>query len=140
MPVASWRKQYRAAAVPGRPFFIVRYRTENLRPVVDDRGLRAFEFDAKGARDAMTVSDLIAKLSRYPSDTRVTLLDPDEGWLLPIEIARLPADGCNREVDFIAITADATSDEIEGLAGGSQRRSIGRHAGSGHHQQDDLGG
>jgi hypothetical protein len=63
----------------------------------------------------MTVSDLIAELSRYPADARVTLLDPDNGWLLPIQIARLPADGCNRKIDFIAITADSTSDEIEGL-------------------------
>lgn len=63
----------------------------------------------------MIVADLIAKLSGYPGDARVTLLDPEKGWLLPIEIARLPADGRNREVDFIAITADNTSDEIEGF-------------------------
>jgi hypothetical protein len=30
----------------------------------------------------------------------------------------LSADGSNREVDFIAITADSASDEIEGLANG----------------------
>jgi hypothetical protein len=69
----------------------------------------------------MTVSDLIAKLSGYPADARVTLLEPEKGWLLPIEIARLPADGCNREVDFIAITADSTSDEIEGLVAERKR-------------------
>ena len=66
----------------------------------------------------MTVSDLIAKLSRYPADARVTLLCPDKQWLLPIEITHLSADGSNREVDFIAITADSTNDEIEGLASG----------------------
>jgi hypothetical protein len=82
----------------------------------------------------MTVSDLIAKLSTYPANARVTLLDPDKGWLLPIEIARLPADGWNREVDFIAITADATSDEIEGLAERVERGSFGRAGGSSHHQ------
>ena len=64
----------------------------------------------------MKVSELIEKLSRYPSDTRVTLLDPDKGWLLPIEIADLPADGLTREADFVAITSDCKSDEIEGLA------------------------
>jgi hypothetical protein len=53
----------------------------------------------------------------------VTLLDSDKGWLLPIEITRLPADGCNREVDFIAITTDSTSDEIEGLVA-ERRRPI----------------
>ena len=63
----------------------------------------------------MTVSDLIAKLSSYPADARVTLVDPEKGWLLPIEITHLSADGYNREVDFIAITADSASDEIEGL-------------------------
>jgi hypothetical protein len=64
----------------------------------------------------MTVSDLIAKLSSYPADARVTLLYPDKQWLLPIENTHLSADGSNREVDFIAITADSASDEIEGLA------------------------
>jgi hypothetical protein len=64
----------------------------------------------------MTVSDLIARLPAYPSNARVTLLDPDKRWLLPIEITRLSADGSNREADFIAITADSASDEIEGLA------------------------
>ena len=53
----------------------------------------------------MTVSGLIAEPSRCPADARVTLPDPDNWWLMPIEIACLPADGCNREVDFIAITA-----------------------------------
>jgi hypothetical protein len=37
---------------------------------------------------------------------------------VPIEITHLSADGSNREVDFIAITADSASDEIEGLADG----------------------
>ena len=64
---------------------------------------------------SMTVSNLIEKLSRYPADTRVTLLDPDKGWLLPIEVEHLPADGLTRHTDFVAITADNTSDEIEGL-------------------------
>jgi hypothetical protein len=64
----------------------------------------------------MTVSDLIARLSDCPANARVTLLDPDKGWPLPIEIAQLPADGCNRDVNFIAITTDATSDEIADLA------------------------
>jgi len=65
---------------------------------------------------AMTVSDLIAKLSCYPADARVTLLDPDKRWLLPIEITRLLARGAGRNIDFVAITADTMSDEIEGLA------------------------
>ena len=65
---------------------------------------------------AMTIADLIAKLSRYPASARVTLLDPGRRWLLPIEITALSADGMSREVDFIAITADSASDEIEGLA------------------------
>jgi hypothetical protein len=64
----------------------------------------------------MTVSELISMLSAYPADTRVTLLDPDRRWLLPIEITELSADGMGREVDFIAITSDSASDEIEGLA------------------------
>jgi hypothetical protein len=34
----------------------------------------------------MTVSELISKLSFYPPETRVTLLDPDKRWLLSIEI------------------------------------------------------
>ena len=41
----------------------------------------------------MTIADLIAKLSRFPASARVTLLDPDKGWLLPIEITHLPAEG-----------------------------------------------
>jgi hypothetical protein len=64
----------------------------------------------------MTVSDLIANLSSYPADPRLTLLDPDTRWLLPIEIAHSSAGGSSREVDFIAITADSASDEIEGMA------------------------
>ena len=64
----------------------------------------------------MTVSELISMLSAYPADTRVTLLDPDKRWLLPIEIMALSADGMSGEVDFIAITSDSASDEIEGLA------------------------
>lgn len=63
----------------------------------------------------MTVSELIAKLSRYPADARVTLLDPCKHWLLPIEVIELPADGTMREVDFVAITVDAMGDEIEGI-------------------------
>jgi hypothetical protein len=54
----------------------------------------------------MTVSGLIAEPSRCPADARVTLPDPNNWWLMLLEIARLPADGCNREVDFVAITAD----------------------------------
>ena len=76
----------------------------------------------------MTISDLIAKLSRYPAGARVTLLDADRGWLLPIKITRLPADQCNREVEFIAITADGTSDEIEGLVAAHHRPVKGRAA------------
>jgi hypothetical protein len=81
----------------------------------------------------MTISELIAVLSTYPADARVTLLDPDKRWLLPIEIVRLPADGCGRDVDFIAITADGTSDEIEGLVnrprwlGATPHPRAGRH-------------
>jgi hypothetical protein len=69
-----------------------------------------------------------SKLSAYPPETRATLLDPDKRWLLPIEIARLPADGCSREVDFIAITADGTSDEIEGLVAERRHPVDGRAA------------
>ena len=64
----------------------------------------------------MTISELISKLSSYPPETRVTLLDPDKRWLLPIEIKYLLAHGSAREVDFIAITADNANDEIEGMA------------------------
>ena len=64
----------------------------------------------------MTVADLIAKLSVYPPDTRVTLLHPEERWLLPIEITRLPADRCTCGVDLVAITTNSASDEIEGVA------------------------
>jgi hypothetical protein len=76
----------------------------------------------------MTISELIATLSAYPTDARVTLLDPERGWLLPIEIARLPAHGSSREVDFIAITADNASDEIEGLAEQRERTPVGHAA------------
>ena len=44
----------------------------------------------------MTIADLVAKLSHYPASARVTLLDPDKGWLLPIEITRLPTEGSAR--------------------------------------------
>jgi hypothetical protein len=64
----------------------------------------------------MTVSELITRLSGCPADARVTLLDPERHWLLPIEITELSADGSIREVDFIGITADNASDEIEGIA------------------------
>jgi hypothetical protein len=64
----------------------------------------------------MTIADLIAKLSRYPANARVTLLDPDKVWLLPIEVTLLPAEDSIREVNFVAITADSGSDEIEGQA------------------------
>jgi hypothetical protein len=65
----------------------------------------------------VTVADLIAKLSVYPADSRVTLLDPQRRWLLPIQITRLSAvTDAKRVVDFIAITAEGTSDEIEGIA------------------------
>lgn len=63
----------------------------------------------------MTVSELIAKLSAYPATARVTLLDPDKRWLLPIEIEHLSAGGSSCGVEFIAITADSASDEIGGL-------------------------
>ena len=66
----------------------------------------------------MTVSELISMLSTYPADTRVALLHPDRQWLLPIEITALSADGMSREVDFIAITSDSASDEIEGVVSG----------------------
>ena len=70
----------------------------------------------------MTVSDLIAKLSRYPASARVTLLDPDKGWLLPIEVTQLSANMSSCGVDFVAITADSASDEIEGLANAPSAR------------------
>jgi hypothetical protein len=64
----------------------------------------------------MTVSDLMAKLSAYPADARVTLLDPDTGWLQSIEITQLSADGSSCGVEIIAVTANSASDEIEGVA------------------------
>jgi hypothetical protein len=64
----------------------------------------------------MTISDLIEKLSSYPATARVTWLDPDTRWLLPIEITHLSADGSNCGIESIAITADSTSDDIEGIA------------------------
>ena len=70
----------------------------------------------------MTIADLIAKLSAYPGNARVTLLHPDKPWLLPIEIAHVSADDPDCQVDFIAITADSASDEIEGLVDGMTRR------------------
>jgi hypothetical protein len=66
----------------------------------------------------MTVSELISMLATYPDDARVTLLDADKRWLLPIKVTPLPAGGSAREVDFIAITADGASDEIEGVVNG----------------------
>ena len=74
----------------------------------------------------MTIADLIAKLSRYPASARVTLLDPSRRWLMPIEMTALSADGMSREVDFIAITADSASDEIEGLAPEEETRRARR--------------
>jgi hypothetical protein len=65
---------------------------------------------------AMTVSDLITRLSSYPANARVTLLDPERRWLLPIEIKLLSANRSSCGVDFIAITSANDSDEIEGLA------------------------
>jgi hypothetical protein len=66
----------------------------------------------------MTVSELISMLAIYPADARVTLLDADKRWLLPIKVTPLLAGGSAREVDFIAITADGASDEIEGVVNG----------------------
>jgi hypothetical protein len=63
----------------------------------------------------MTVSDLINRLSSYPADARVTLLDPERRWLLPIEIKPMSAEHSTSGVDFVAITAP-DGDEIEGLA------------------------
>jgi hypothetical protein len=82
----------------------------------------------------MTVSDLIAKLSSYPADARVTLLYPDKQWLLPIEITHLSADGSNREVDFIAITADGRRARLWRL---DRRRFSGREP---HDAVDPQGG
>ena len=81
----------------------------------------------------MTIADLIAKLSRFPASARVTLLDPDKGWLLPIEITHLPAEGSAREVDFIALTADNASDEIEGIINGRRWLQAPPHPPAGHH-------
>ena len=63
----------------------------------------------------MTISDLITRLSSYPADARVTLLDPERRWLLPIEIKPMTADQSNCGVDLIALTAP-DGDEIEGVA------------------------
>ena len=81
----------------------------------------------------MTIADLIAKLSRFPASARVTLLDPDKGWLLPIEITHLPAEGSAREVDFITITADNASDEIEGVINGPRWLQAPPYPPAGHH-------
>ena len=62
----------------------------------------------------MTVSELINRLSSYPADARVTLLDTERPWLLPIDIKPMTADQSNCGVDLIAITAPNT-DEIEGI-------------------------
>ena len=69
----------------------------------------------------MTVCELISILTTYPADRRVTLLDPDRRWLLPIEIRTLPADRSSCGVDFVAITSAEDCDEIEGLATGLPR-------------------
>jgi hypothetical protein len=81
----------------------------------------------------MTVSELISMLATYPAETRVTLLDPDKQWLLPIKVTPQPADGSVRDVDFIAITADATSDEIEGLVNGPRWLGATPHPAAGRH-------
>ena len=81
----------------------------------------------------MTIADLIAKLSCYPASARVTLLDPDKGWLLPIEIMHLPAEGSARDVDFITITADNASDEIEGVINGPRWLQAPPHPTAGNH-------
>jgi hypothetical protein len=85
----------------------------------------------------MTIADLTAKLSAYPGNARVTLLHPDKPWLLPIEIAHVSAADPDRQVDFIAITADSASDEIEGLVDGMTRRrgSPPKRTIDGAHQQ-----
>jgi hypothetical protein len=64
----------------------------------------------------MTISDLIAQLSSYPLDARVTLLDSNRRWLLPIEINTISANCSSCGVDLVVITTDYDSDEIEGLA------------------------
>lgn len=61
----------------------------------------------------MTIAELIEALRQHPQEARVTLYDPDTGWLLPIKIQALAADGVDREVDFVAITGDYL-DKIEG--------------------------
>jgi hypothetical protein len=81
----------------------------------------------------MTIAQLIAKLSRYPASARVTLLDPNKPLLLPIEITLLPAEGSAREVDFIAITADGASDEIEGVVNGPRWLEASSHPPAGHY-------
>jgi hypothetical protein len=62
----------------------------------------------------VTVSELINHLSSYPADARVTLLDAERQWLLPIEIKPMKAEQSNCGVDLVAIMAPDT-DEIEGL-------------------------
>jgi hypothetical protein len=63
----------------------------------------------------MTISDLITQLSAYPADARVTLLDADRRWLLPIQVKSLPAYQSSCGTDFVAITSADDCDEIEGL-------------------------
>lgn len=61
----------------------------------------------------MTVAELIEKLRTFPPDQRVTLWDPDTGWLMPIQVENLAAHGPDRKVPFVAITSNYQT-EIEG--------------------------
>ena len=62
----------------------------------------------------------------------MTLLDPNKRWLLPIEITYLPAQGSDREADFVAVTADNANDEIEGVANDHKGLVVSLHLPAGH--------
>ena len=55
----------------------------------------------------MTISELIDKLSTYPPNMRVTLLDADTRSLKPIRFTRLDRDlRYDRHADFLCLTCD----------------------------------
>ena len=70
------------------------------------------------------LSELISALSNYPDDARVTLLDPDKRWLLPIEVKTLPAAYSSCGVEFVAITSADDCDEIESIFRAGAKESL----------------
>lgn len=61
----------------------------------------------------MTVARLIELLRNYPPDMRVTLLDPDTDYLLPIHVVKIPASIDTNGVEFVTITG-VYQDTLEG--------------------------